>query len=343
MEAYYIEAPGKIKQLKKDIPSCLKDEVLIRVAFIGICGSDMQLHKGSYGGPSKYPILFGHEWSGIVEKVGETISTLKKGDKVTGDCSKFCGECENCKVDKNLCFKIEKFGLTIDGASSEYIVRREKYLYKAPEDMNLELLCLAEPVAVAYHLINKIFSCASELEQKKILIMGAGSIGLSALMLLLKQFKCKSISQFDISKNRLALAKKLGAQILSQKDLIDTTSDANYAGLYAKPKFDVVIESTGAPEAFSASLNLVKPMGIVGCIGMAPQVQLNLKVLVAKALFILGSIGGTGEFLDSIDFINRNPEYVRQIISHRFPINEAHKALALGSHADDTLKVLLEF
>ena len=98
---------------------------------------------------------FGHEWSGVVEAVGSDVTAVKVGDVVTGDCSRFCGKCPSCGKDRNLCEHIEKFGITIDGASAEYILRDEKYLYKAPEGMQTKHLCLSEPVAVAAHLLSQ--------------------------------------------------------------------------------------------------------------------------------------------------------------------------------------------
>ena len=156
MKAYYIEAPLEITPKDIEIPSFNEDEVLVRVADIGVCGSDLHIYKDSYSGPFSYPLQFGHEWSGQVEAVGAKVTAFKPGNKVTGDCSRFCGKCGNCQIDRNLCTRIEKFGITTNGASAEFIVRSEKYLYKAPDDMPLELLCLAEPLAVAFHLLNKI-------------------------------------------------------------------------------------------------------------------------------------------------------------------------------------------
>ena len=156
MKAYVLESKEKIKVVEKKIPDVKKNEVLIKVTNIGLCGSDIHLFKGTYSGPFKYPMLFGHEWSGIVSKVGSNVKKVKPGDKVTGDCSRYCGACELCGVDKNLCENIEKFGITIDGASAEYIIRKEKYIYKAPQDLDLDLICLSEPIAVSAHLISKI-------------------------------------------------------------------------------------------------------------------------------------------------------------------------------------------
>ena len=156
MKIFKIQEPGKLSSQEWELPGLCDDEVLIKISHIGICGSDVQLFQGTYKGPVSYPIVFGHEWSGVVEKTGEKVRSLHPNDKVTGDCSRFCGTCEYCRKDKNLCKDIEKYGITIDGASSEYVVRKEKYLYKAPPDIDLSVLCLSEPISVSAHLIGKI-------------------------------------------------------------------------------------------------------------------------------------------------------------------------------------------
>jgi L-iditol 2-dehydrogenase len=101
-------------------------QVLIRTHAVGLCGSDIGLYLGTYEGPRNYPIYFGHEWSGTVVTVGQDVTTLQPGDKVTGDCSIFCGRCRLCAQDRNLCQQIEKFGITIDGASRQFFLQDEK-------------------------------------------------------------------------------------------------------------------------------------------------------------------------------------------------------------------------
>ncbi|MCD7907498.1 MAG: alcohol dehydrogenase catalytic domain-containing protein, partial [Clostridium sp.] len=152
MKAYVLKEPGRLEAQQREVSQPGPEEVLIRVTNVGICGSDIHLYKGTYNGPQNYPILFGHEWSGIVEKTGERVTKVKPGDKVTGDCSRYCGHCDHCSQDRNLCRTIEKFGITIDGASAEYIVRDQQYIYRADPSADLEVLALTEPIAVAKHL-----------------------------------------------------------------------------------------------------------------------------------------------------------------------------------------------
>ena len=99
MKAYMLIKPQELQAQERAVPEPKDGEVLIRVANVGSCGSDIHLYKGSYNGPHSYPMVFGHEWSGFVEKTGTGVTDLKAGDKVTGDCSCYCGTCPACCKD----------------------------------------------------------------------------------------------------------------------------------------------------------------------------------------------------------------------------------------------------
>ncbi|MDD4494796.1 MAG: alcohol dehydrogenase catalytic domain-containing protein [Eubacteriales bacterium] len=342
MKAYMMAEPFVMKSVGKEIPQPGPGEVLVRIKNIGICGSDIHLFKGSYSGPSKYPTMFGHEWSGIVEKIGEGVTKVKKGDKVTGDCSKFCGHCDMCERDKNLCRNIEKYGITVDGASAEYVVRPEEHLYKAPDSSDLGLLSMAEPIAVARHLIEKVIKVSPKgIQESKILIYGAGAIGLSLLMLLKHEYGCETVSQFDLIEKRLEAAKKLGGSIEEPSNLIWKYGD-EYSEMYNNTPYDVIFETTGVASIFSNSLKLLRPEGILGCVGMIPNVEIPQKLVVTKALAIVGSIGGTGEFNEVIDFINSHKNLVRIIMSHKFNAEDIKEAFETASDSSKSIKVVLE-
>ena len=343
MKAYYLQAANKIGSVQKETPLVHEDDVLVRVSNVGICGSDFHLYRGTYSGPFKYPLLFGHEWSGVVEAVGPEVKEFKKGDKVTGDCSRFCGSCENCRLDRNLCLEIEKFGITTDGASAEYIVRDAKYLYKAPDTMSLELLCLAEPMAVAFHLINRLKKQVHRIQEKQILIFGGGAIGISAFMILNKHLACPQVSLFDISKYRSSFARRIGAHIPDEETLDPRDGASDYHAMYSRAPYDVIIETTGNAQVIANTLHLAKPLGFIGFAGMAPEVKIHQKVIVLKALTLLGSIGGTGAFPEAIDFIYRNSEYVQQLITHKISPVNLDQAFEMSRDVDKAMKVLLEF
>jgi threonine dehydrogenase-like Zn-dependent dehydrogenase len=342
MEAYVLKSPQKIEVEQKNIPKLGESDVLIKVKSIGICGSDIHLYHGTYSGPHKYPILFGHEWSGIVDQVGSKVKNFKQGDKVTGDCSRYCNSCDYCKQDKNLCKSIEKFGITLDGASAEYIARDFNYLYKAPEDLDFDLICLSEPMAVAAHIVNKIMKLVER--PKSTLILGGGPIGIAALMILKKHYKSDEIYLYDIDENRKQLANELGAKIPDDSMMQNSEIDwSDYSSLYKNAYFDIVIETTGNEKAFQNALNFVKPLGIIGCIGMMPKANIIQKLIVMKALTIIGSIGGTGEFEFVLNFMKMNQDYVRNMISHSIPIQDFKEAFKISNNVSKALKIQLYF
>lgn len=338
---YILEAPKTVLCKERELLPPGKEEVLVRVYNVGICGSDIHLYNGSYNGPHQYPMLFGHEWAGVVQQVGKGVTKFKKGDQVTGDCSRYCGVCPNCKQDKNLCEHVEKFGITIDGASSEYIIRSQEYIYKAPLNMNRDLLCLCEPVAVAAHLIEKIKKTVDDIADKRILVMGGGVIGMAAMMLLLYMEQCQQVELYDLSQYRTNIAASCGA-VIPLEEALQPNLEVGYADMYTKAKYDIIIESTGNETVFANALALLRPLGVLGCVGMLPSVNIQQKLIVTKALTILGSIGGTGNFEQAMDFLCQYPQQGEKLISHRFPVEETEEAFGQAMKAGSSMKVVLE-
>lgn len=342
MISYILQEPGKIVPTQEVKPVPVGNEVLIRVRNVGICGSDIHLFRGSYNGPHTYPMKFGHEWSGTVEAVGADVTKVRPGDLVTGDCSKYCGKCPTCQHDKNLCGHIEKFGITIDGASAEYIVRDEKYLYKSPEGMDPRLLALSEPVAVAAHLISKVKRILSRpFPELRVLVLGGGVIGMSALMLLRHMEGCQQAELYDLAESRKAVAASEGARIPSADELQGGADTGDYASMYAAAKYDVVLETTGVAPVFANALNLVRPGGILGCVGMIAKVEIPQKLIVTKSLTIVGSIGGTGDFDRAMEFLSKHPRSAEKLISHVFPVQQAEEAFAIAQNPEGSMKVAL--
>lgn len=340
MRVYGFEKPFSFFEKEVPVPEALgPQKVLVRVAYVGLCGSDLHLYKGTYSGPNAYPILFGHEWSGRVVRCGEEVRHLRPGAIVTGDCSHYCGSCAFCARDKNLCRHIEKYGITIDGASAEYIVRDAKYLYEAPEGIDRALLSLSEPVAVAMHHIKKA-AAIDGLQGKTILVYGGGAIGQACVLLLRQYFQVEKVDFFDIIPRRCRVAEQLGATVVDDAWLVPPASDS-YDDMYNATKYDLILETTGVPQVFINAVRLLRPLGVLGSLGMMPEVALPQKLVVTKALTLLGSIGGTGEFEEVIPFIHRHAEALSLIAGHHFPIARVEEAFAAAMQPDETIKVIL--
>ena len=342
MHVYGLEKPYTFFDREEPMPqSLLPQQVLVKVSHIGLCGSDLHLYKGTYSGPQSYPILFGHEWSGEVVRCGEGVQGLRPGAIVTGDCSRYCGECALCAQDKNLCQNIEKFGITMDGASAQYILRDARYLYEAPTDIDRALLSLAEPIAVALHHLKKIATVIREdLTKKRILVYGGGTIGQACIVLLLRFFGVQQVDFFDIIPYRCEVAAQLGAHVVTSTQLIPPESDSYYDA-YNATVYDVILETTGSAQVFVNAVRLLRPLGVLGSLGMMAEALLPQKLVVMKSLTLVGSIGGTGEFSEVIPFIRQNMSAFSRVAKQIFPIEEFSQAFETAMQTDQAIKVIL--
>jgi threonine dehydrogenase-like Zn-dependent dehydrogenase len=318
-------------------------QVLVRTHAVGLCGSDLALYEGTYEGPRNYPIYFGHEWSGTVEAVGPGVTTLQPGDKVTGDCSMSCGECEFCARDQNLCQSIEKAGITTDGASRQLFVQEERYVYRADPAADLDLVALSEPLAVGAHAVRRVRACRPDLPGEKILVLGGGTIGLSCFFALKYLEGCENIELYDLVEARVEQAMRLGARQPTDVAVAAGGDSETYGGLYSGRGYDAIFETTGAPPAFRNAVDLVRPLGTIMALGFIPSVELGLKQITFKAAQIMGSIGGTGEFERVLGFTLEHPEAARQLISHQVPFEEVDRAFALAADRRRAMKVLVHF
>ncbi|MCL7454427.1 MAG: alcohol dehydrogenase catalytic domain-containing protein [Anaerolineae bacterium] len=333
---------SRAEVVTEEVSPAVGTQVLVRTHAVGLCGSDVALYQGTYEGPSNYPMYFGHEWSGTVEAVGPAVTTVAPGDKVTGDCSMFCGQCQFCARDKNLCQSIEKVGITVDGASRQFFLQEERYVYRAHPEADLDLVALSEPLAVGAHAVRRVRDCRPDLRHEKILVLGGGTIGLSCLFALKYLEGCENVELYDLVEARVDQAVRLGSR--QPTDVVGAQADsATYGGLYSGRGYDAIFETSGAPPAFRSAVDLVRPLGTVMALGFIPSVELSLKLVTLKAAQIMGSIGGTGGFDRVLGFTLEHPEVARQLISHQLPFEDAERAFELAADRRQAMKVLVRF
>jgi threonine dehydrogenase-like Zn-dependent dehydrogenase len=198
---------------------------------------------------------------------------------------------------------------------------------------------------VAAHLIGKMKKVHKDFCNDRILVMGGGVIGMAAMMLLKHTEGCDRIELFDISQHRTRIAASSGAYIPEAAELEiaapGSGENISYAQMYASAKYDAIIESTGVASVFVNSVKLLKPAGILGCVGMISSVEFPQKLVVTKSLTIVGSIGGTGNFDTALKFIKEFPEEAKKLISHHFFIDDASKAFETAMKPEDAMKVVL--
>src|SRR5215469_7728035 len=244
----------EIADLPAPVPG--PDEVLIRVAACGICGSDVHGYDGSSGRRIP-PIVMGHEAAGFIAKVGRRVTGLSEGDRVTFDSTVYCGECQPClRGDINLCDRREVLGVSCGdyhraGAFAEFVSVPARIIHKLPDGLAFEDAALLEAVAVALHAV----SLATIAPGSTALVVGAGTIGL-LLQQALRVAGCSRVFVADPDRTRLTLSQKLGATETISEHVVERVKE-----LTSDNGVDVVAEAVGKTESIATSIDCVRKGG----------------------------------------------------------------------------------
>ncbi|MFX4291773.1 alcohol dehydrogenase catalytic domain-containing protein [Streptomyces bohaiensis] len=305
------------------------DEVVVEVDRVTLCGSDYGLFHGTYGGPSRYPLRFGHEWSGRVVAAGRHARPLL-GRAVTGDCSRWCGACRQCREDRNRCERIEKFGLTVDGFSVRRRTVHRRYLY--PDDHGLApgTLAMAEFFAVVHHALRPVAAAARGAD---VLVVGAGALGLAAQLLLARAFGAGGVTvmERDPAKRRtVAGLLEPVTELGPPPDPDDLAAVDGYRAMARRARHPLVVECSGTIEGVNCALALAGLGATVVWLGLPRPGTLRPDLVVAKGLTVRGSIGGTGDFPAAMRFLADHEERAAAFVTHRHPAAAAARALAAG-------------
>lgn len=266
MRAFVITEPNRaeLRDLPKPVPA--PDEVLIKVAAAGFCGTDIHTYKGEH--PAKYPLVPGHEFSGIVVAAGSAVTQCKPGDRVVADPNIFCESCYFCKQNKQIhCENLQVIGNTRNGAFAEFVTAPERCVFPAA-GLDLVQAAMAEPLGCVINAHNKVTVPLGG----NVLIFGAGAIGLMHLIIA-KRRGAANVVLVDLKEKQLAIARKLGA---------DETyiSNANTPAALRKnfPRgFEVVIDATGSPRVVETAIPLTSVAGAFLAFGACP-VESSVKI-----------------------------------------------------------------
>jgi L-iditol 2-dehydrogenase len=303
-------------------PVCAPDEVLIRVAACGICGSDVHGYDGGSGRRIP-PVVMGHEAAGIIERVGTDVKDWNPGDRVTFDSTVYCGHCEFCRRGEvNLCDNRQVLGVSCgdyrrNGAFAELVAVPARILYHLPDGFPFEEAAMLEAVSVALHGVRVTQMKGGE----SALIIGAGMIGLLTAQAA-RAAGCKSVTIADVDAGRLKMAEEVGIpdtlHLTGQELIGEVLRRTGGRGV------DVVLEAVGRAETVVASIECVRRGGTVTLIGnIQPEVPLPLQRVVTREVRLQGSCSSAGEYTEAIRLMSNGAITVKPLISATSPLEQA--------------------
>ncbi|MCI8417207.1 MAG: NAD(P)-dependent alcohol dehydrogenase [Lachnospiraceae bacterium] len=278
MHVAVMEGIGKMSYVRRPIPIPQANEVLVKLEYVGICGSDMHYYEtGAIGDyVVQPPFVLGHESSGTVVAVGSNVSHLKVGDRVALEPGKTCGHCEFCRQGKyNLCPDVVFFATPpVDGVFQEYVAHEADLCFKLPASVSTLEGALMEPLAVGFHAANQGGAHAGQTA----VVMGAGCIGLVSMMAL----KAEGVSRVyvvDVMPKRLDKALELGADGVINGAQEDTV--ASVLKLTEGKGCDLVIETAGAEITTRQAIHMTKKGATIVLVGYSKTGELTLPISLA--------------------------------------------------------------
>lgn len=326
MKAAVMEGIGKMGFEERDIPAPKANEVLVKLDYVGICGSD--LHYYETGAIGDYvvepPFVLGHEPGGVVVEVGEDVKHLQVGDRVALEPGKTCGHCEFCKQGKyNLCPDVIFFATPpVDGVFQEYVAHEADLCFKLPENVSTLEGALIEPLAVGFHAA---IQGDAHLGQKAV-VMGAGCIGLVSMMAL----KARGVSEVyvvDIMEKRLEKALELGADGVINGAKENVVERA--AQLTGGKGMDLVVETAGTEITTRQAIQIAKKGSNIVLVGYSKTSEMTLpmslvldKELTFKTVFRYRHI-----YPLAIDAVASGKVNLKGIVTDIFSLDEAQKAM----------------
>ena len=314
MKAAVITAPGEIAIEEVADPTPGDNDVVVQVAAVGICGTDLHIFEGEFA--PKLPIVPGHEMSGTVVAVGKSVTEVKIGDAVAIDPSLHCGECFYCRRARgNLCENWNALGVTYPGAAAQFLLSPKKNIHKLPKNVDLKSAALIEPLSCAVRGFDQL----PRNPGSHYLIYGSGTMGLM-MAEMAKVNGAASVSIVDLNQDKLKTAKVLGF-----------TNLAKSADEFDQPRgFDVVIDCTGVTEAIKDGLKHVMPGGTFLQFGVAnkdAKVEIEPFWVYNKEITIVGSMAVLHSFDRAVELFASGVLNADVMISDRYSLENYADAL----------------
>lgn len=326
MKVAVMNGIGKMDLIERDIPIVKENEVLVKLNYVGICGSDLHYYENGHIGDYivEPPFVLGHEPGGVVVEVGNKVKHLNIGDRVALEPGKTCGHCEFCKTGRyNLCPDVIFFATPpVDGVFQEYVAHEADLCFKLPENVSTLEGALIEPLAVGFHAA---IQGGARIGQTAVVI-GAGCIGLVSMMAL-KAMGVSNVYVVDIMEKRLEKALELGATgIINAKEknaIEEVMKITNNNGC------DLVIETAGTEITTVQAIHMAKKGSNIVLVGYSKSGEMTLpmslvldKELTFKTVFRYRHI-----YNMAIEAVASGKVNLKGIITNEFDLDDVQKAM----------------
>lgn len=323
-----LTGPGQLEIRDATLPDPGPGEVLLAPDAVGICGTDIELAAGHMAyldsGFARYPITPGHEWTALVEAVGEGVEGVRVGDRVVGECAQGCGVCAFCRAGRyHVCPDRRETGIVrFDGAMGQRMLFPVRSLHVLTPDVDRRDAALIEPLAVSYRGVRRLFGD----QPGATLVIGGGTIGVLSAMVA-RALGADDVVVVEPSEERSRWAREAGFETVTE----------------ASGRWPNVVEASGNAAAMKQAFDLLDLAGRLLFIGLCGElVEVNVDRMVLDDQLVLGSLSSPGVWPETIALVTSGRVRPGQLISHEFSLDEAPGAYArVRSRAPGTFKVVI--
>ncbi len=331
-------APFTINLEEVPIPEIKDNEVLLKVHYVGICGSDLQMYHGKHKYMT-FPVVFGHELSASIVKVGQAVNDWQEGEMVTVEPQIACGECFPCQIGRfNVCENLKVQGVHADGYMAQYVAAEPKFLHRCPPGLDPQQVALVEPLAVGVGSVKR----AGNYKDANILVVGAGTIG-NMVAQAAKALGAAKVLVSDINPMKLALALECGADAVvnvAEKSLKDAIAET-----FGTRKADIIIDAAATRAGFQSILEVARPSSTIVITGnYKDPLEVEMPRIQRQEISLLGHMMYVREdFADAISFIQEGKIRTDGFITAVYPFRKTLDAFHwIDEHPNDFMKLLVD-
>jgi threonine dehydrogenase-like Zn-dependent dehydrogenase len=327
MRAIVVERPSSVVLTEIETPTPGPGEARVRSVVAGVCRTDLDIVSGTLDERwVRFPVVPGHEWSGVVDAVGDGVTTVALGQRVVCEGNIGCMSCKRCRAgDTHLCERYDAVGFTRSGGWGEFVVVPARILHPLAEHVSFESAALVEPGSCVVKALGR-----ARIEPAETVgVVGVGAMG--ALAIRIARLRSPgTIIAYGLRDEELELARTLGADAavnVAEQDAESETRKLLGGGL------DVVVETAGAVPAVGLSLRLVREGGrvvLLGIAGHGQELTITADSIPLRDVTVLGSVGyTTAAWAEMVSLLREELVDLDPIVTHRFPLERFEDAFAL--------------